>query len=256
MKTASISIWLAAGCAAAATAAAGAGTPLVAIGDGQPTSWTDAMNSGRLRAVNPATDGTPQPAVDFYQTQGIPAFVPSHLTPDIMVTDDLGLTRRSLVMQWNPPMQGETLAVASWEYDTLNLQRAGGLDLRGGSVHFSLLAPPGVWDVSFMLQDKNGRWCGWFMPMPPPNWSMQWIMFNQGNQGGWQKYGDPGFDLSNITAIRLDEAGRIGTFPPPPPGVPTNFWDWNAFDNITIVPSPGTPVLVAAAAVIALRRRR
>lgn len=241
------------------------GTPLVALGEDQPTSWTEAMQSGRLFGVDPAMHGTPRPALDFYATQGNAAFVPAVLTPDLMVTlpsaqrgEPTMETHQSLVMQWNPPMQGEDVAVASWEYDTFNLgERVGGLDLRGGTAHFSLGAPPGVWDISFMLQDKNGNWSGWFMPMPPIGWSVQWIDFSQGAQGGWVHFQDPGFDLSNIIAVRLDEAGAIVQFPPPPAGAIPDIWDWNAFDHLIITPTPGAAVLLGASMLMAgVRRRR
>lgn len=246
-------------CAAVSASEAGMppmGTPLVAIGENQPTSWTQAIQSGRLYGVNPETDGTPQAAIDFYRTQGNAVFVPATLTPDLMATDENGETHQSLVMQWNPLMQGEDLAVASFEYNARSSERVGGLDLRNGTAHFSVLAPQGVWDLSFILIDKNGLSCGWFRRMPPPTWTNYWLDFTAGDQMGWNKFGQPGFDLSNVTSIRLDEAGAIVNFPLPPPGSAPDFWDWNAFDHIIITPAPSSAMALALAGLVGLRRRR
>lgn len=255
-----------AACALGASALAGMpsmGNPLLAIGEGQPMSWTEAMMNGRVRPVNPEVDGTPRPAVDFYNTQSPNvSFVPSNLTPDLMVT--LGTEEhQSLVMQWNPPMRGmDGLSVASFEIGTTGIERAGGLNLSRGSVHFSLgtpIDPAGgtpIWDVSFMLIDKLGRAAGWFLPMPPPGWSVQWIDFTLGNQNGWLSFVDPGFNIGNVVAIRLDEAGSMVTFPLPPPGAAPDFWDWNAWDHVIITPAPGGAAMGLLALALGAPRRR
>lgn len=248
-------------CAVVTSAAGGTmppmGTPLVAIGEGQPMSWSEAMGSGRLRGVNPEMDGVPEPARQFYATQGNAAFVPSVLTPDVTVDLD-GESHQSLLMQWNPLMQGEDLAVAAWQYDTLNLQRVGGLDLRGGWAHFTIgTASPAIWDFSFELQDKNGLWCSWFRSMPATGWAQEWIDFGQGNQGGWLKFGQAGFDLSNVTAFRVDAAANPAmTFPPPPFGGQTGLWDWTPFRDVVITPTPGSAALLGVGLLLTIRRRR
>lgn len=257
MKTTLVSIGIACALAAPCTLAGNVmGTPLVAIGENQPVSWTQALNNGRIRAIDPATDGVPGPDLRFYATQGTAAFVPSALTPDLMV--ELGdETHQALVMQWNPLMQGEDIAVASFELDLRPIPgRAGGIDLRNGMVHFSLGAPPGVWDIGLTLQDGNGNWAGWFMPMPPLNWTFQWIDLTIGNQDSWQSFADPGFDLSNVVALRLNEAGAMVTFPLPPDGAQPGFWDWNAFNSIIVTPTPGATGVMTLAMLCGLRRRR
>jgi hypothetical protein len=243
------------------------GTPLVAIGEGQPTSWTDAIMSELLRPVNPAMDGVPGTLRRFFDSQEqTAAFVPSMLTPDLMVPlpGQRGTseeTHQSLLMQWNPLMEGEDVAHAEWQYSLTNI-RDPGIDLWNASVWFSLGTPviPGagtpIWDVTVSLMDKEGDWATWAQPMPPPGWSMQHINFMVGNQGSWVFFTDAGFDLTNVVAIRVGESGRIGTFPLPPPGAPAGFWDWNAFDSIVIIPTPGAMALLAGAGLLALRRRR
>jgi hypothetical protein len=47
------------------------------------------------------------------------------------------------------------------------------------------------------------------------------------------------------------------TFPVPPAGAQPNFWDWNAFNHITLVPTPGVGAILAlAGSCLATRRRR
>ena len=110
-------------------------------------------------------------------------------------------------MQWNPLMQGENLAVAAFDLDLTSFATPSnpGIDLRGGSVHFWVGAPTGVWDLSVELQDANGNWRGWFLFGPPPDWSQQWINFDEMDQNGWVFYEDPGFDLWSVTGIRFDD---------------------------------------------------
>ncbi len=247
-------------CAALATPALAGmpmGNPILEIGGGTDMTFTQAMQNGLIRPWDPATvSGIAQ---DFYATQGTTAFVAAALTPDLDVT--LGGVNHpgSLVMQWNPLMQGENLAVAAFDLDlTQATGRTNGLDLRGGSVHFWVGAPTGVWDLSIELLDKNGNWRGWFLMGPPTDWSQQWINFDETDQNGWMFYEDPGFDLWSVVGIRFDEAGSTSmTFPTPPPGAQPDFWDWNAFNHITLVPTPGTAILPAlAGSLLAIRRRR
>jgi len=236
------------------------GNPILEIGGGTGTTFGQAIQSGLIRPVDPATGGVAPTAQAFYATQGNAVFVPSTLTPDLDV--ELGGVTHpgSLVMQWNPLMQGEDLAVAAFDVDLSTMARGTnpGVDLRGGSVHFWLGAPPGVWDVSVELLDANGNWRGWFRPGPPTNWSQQWINFEEGDQDGWVFQDTPGFDLWSVVAIRFDEAASLGmSFPVPPPGAQPDFWDWNAFNHITLVPAPGVGALLAfGGSLVAARRRR
>lgn len=235
------------------------GNPILEIGDGTGMTFSQAIQSGMIRPWDPATVSSI--AMRFYETQeGTTAFVPSALTPDLDV--ELGdITHPgSLVMQWNPLMQGENLAVAAFDLDLTSFATPTnpGIDLRGGSVHFWVGAPTGVWDLSVELMDANGNWRGWFLFGPPPNWSQQWINFDEMDQNGWVFYEDPGFDLWSVTGIRFDEAGSTSmTFPVPPDGAQPGFWDWNAFNHITLVPTPGVGALLAlAGSCLATRRRR
>jgi hypothetical protein len=247
-------------CAALATSAIAGmpmGTPILEIGGGTGTSFSQAIQNGLIRPWDPGTvSGIAQ---NFYDTQGTTAFVNSALTPDLDVMLGDVTHPGSLVMQWNPLMQGESLAVAAFDLDlTQAMGRTNGIDLRGGSVHFWVGAPAGVWDLSVELMDKNGNWRGWFRSMPPPDWSQQWINFDETDQDGWMFYEDPGFDLWSVVGIRFDEAGSTSTtFPAPPPGAQPDFWDWNAFNHITLIPSPGaTSLSVLVAGMLAPRRRR
>ncbi|MGP1309754.1 MAG: hypothetical protein ACTS27_06120 [Phycisphaerales bacterium] len=242
---------------ATATAGMDMGNPILEIGGGTGMTFAQAMQNGLIRPWDPATvSGIAQ---QFYQTQGPTAFVASSLTPDLAVDLNGQTHEGSLVMQWNPLMQGEDLAVAAFDLDLRGMGRGGnpGIDLRGGSVHFWVGAPTGVWDLSVELLDANGNWRGWFLSMPPTGWSEQWINFDELDQNGWGFYEDDGFDLWSVVGIRFDEAGSTSmTFPVPPDGSQPGFWDWNAFNHITLVPTPGAAaVLMLAGGVVARRRR-
>lgn len=243
------------GAGALATAGMPMGNPILEIGDGTGMTFSQAIQNGLIRPWDPSSvSGIAQ---QFYQTQGTTAFVNSSLTPDLDV--ELGDVTHpgSLVMQWNPLMQGEDLAVAAFDLNLTQPGRTNGLDLRGGSVHFWVGAPNGVWDLSVELMDKNGNWRGWFLFGPPPDWSQQWINFDEMDQNGWVFYEDPGFDLWSVVGIRFDEAASTSTtFPVPPPGAQPDFWDWNAFNHITLVPTPGVGALMALAGGCLVARRR
>ena len=239
--------------------------PFFSIGEGTGTSWTDALNSGLIRAVDPgAGDVLTGAAQAFYTASagaGNFALVPSELTPDIS-TNLESEVHQALVMQWNPPQTGENLAIAAWQYDY-------GVDpdLSNPNVkiHFSLGVPPdmnnptlpAIWDVSIELIDHLGRARGWFLSMPPVGWSQWWLSANVGAQQGWAFHEDPGFDITQVVSVRLDEASTMSpAFPLPPPGTPQTFWDWNAWDHLTITPEPAALPLLVIFAAGASRRRR
>lgn len=260
-----IGITLLAGWAASAASAGmpPMGTPIAAFGEGQPMSWNEVVASGMARAVNPATDGVAPTELNFYTGQGQnTAFVASEITPGLPVTLG-GQTHDSLVMQWNPLMQGEDLAAAAWQF-TLPTQpgRSPGVDLWNGSIHFSFGAPidlaggTPIWDVTISLMDKDGRWATWGRSMPLPGWNFYWINFMQGDQDGWFYGADPDFNLTNVVKIRFGEAGSLTTFPLPPDGSPPGFWDWNAWDSVVIVPTPPAAAGMMIVGMTALVRRR
>ena len=240
--------------------------PLFSIGEGGQQSWTDAFNSGVIRAVDPFKGDTLTGAAQaFYTSQvgfGEFALVPSVITPDVNVTFTPD-TFSSLVMQWNPPVGGENLAVAGWEY-------VYGVDpdLTGTTINFSLGVPeeldqfgnptglPAIWDLSVELIDVNGNARGWFLSMPAIGWSFHRIIVNQGAQTGFQFFEDPGFDITQVTTIRLDEAGMMVNFPAAPPGSQPGYWDWNAWNSLSVTPAPGTLALLTLGGLFAKRRRR
>ncbi|MEM7628969.1 MAG: hypothetical protein AAF356_06055 [Planctomycetota bacterium] len=67
---------------------------------------------------------------------------------------------------------------------------------------------------------------------------------------------DPGFDITQVASIRFDESG-IWSMPfdlSNPAG--QNTFAWNAWNHVRITPTPGGVVLLAAAGLVAGRRRR
>lgn len=246
-------------CAAVVTACAAAwgaagiaqGTTLISIGDGQPVSWSQALGSDMITPAGELTSVAVQfytesiasnPSMGFDSFEGVPVRLNNMTVPDVR-----GRTFDSLVMSWDAPegnggisvqqVGANPLGVAGWD---LNLPQ--GTDLRGYDLHFSLLPPPGIWDVSLELIDANGRARGWFMPMPPNpgEWQEHWIWLNKDMpQGPFTFfYTDAEFDLSNVVAIRLDEAGNSVTINDPTTGLPGV---WNAWNHVTIKHTPIIP---------------
>ncbi len=223
----------------------------------------------QIRAVQ-AADGLTGAAQEFYTQQGSPfELVDSNIEAIGPVTLN-GQTHDALLMEWNPANMSappENLNIAAWEY-------VYGVDpdLRGTTIHFSVGVPgfppgtppplPPIWDISLELIDANGGSAGWFLPSPVFGWTDYWIdPDNPMNQSGFLYFEDPtlGFDLSQVVAIRLDEAGTTTMFPVNPGG--TAFWDWNVWNHLEvesdpIVPEPATASLALLGLSVLVRRRR
>lgn len=225
-------------------------TPLFYVGEGGSETWADAMTGGRVVAVlaNELTFVSDQ----FYQSQhgmmgvNFHQGVQSFLTPNVPVSDG-NETHDSLGMQWEL-INDETLAVASWDY-VYDLDP----DLNNTLIDFSLFPPLGVWDMSIELIDINGNSRGWFGTMPNSAWGTFTIdpevVAAQGpflfalNQAG--------FDLSQVTIIRLNESGNSAIFPAVPPFAGGGL-AWNAWNHLRVtavpIPEPSTMVLLALGA--------
>lgn len=253
------SCWLALGIANASI--------IVNIGDGRPTSWGDAVAAGNVVPANNLTWAADR----FYSastggTQGASfAAIAPTLTPDLVVEDMNGTLRSSLVMTWNESSATapDPLSIASWDYaflgEPVSLASTGS---RHSMIHFSLLPPTGVWDVSLELIDADGRSRGWFRPgLGTPDitdlWGLFWLDLTLGDQDDFLSFVEPGFDITRVVAIRFNEAGmRSAPFPLPPPGTTGLFW--NAWDSVTVeVPEPSSLTLIAlAAGLLGVGRRR
>jgi hypothetical protein len=178
------------------------------------------------------------------------------LQPDIPVQDNNGEEFSSLVMSWDLPDTNE-LAIANWEYI---LNEPISLD-RSSKIWFSLLPPTGVWDISLVLIDQNGRSRGWFLPDPTAAgianlWGQYMIAPSAGKPQGlfsWF-FNEPGFDIDNVIAIRLNESGMFSA--PFPPGPGTTLDAWNAWNSLRVqVPSPAPLALMAFGLTALLSRR-
>ena len=82
-----------------------AASPIISIGEGQATSWQDAINAGNIQPVL-AADGLTQPAQDFYGGQAadfqlVDSIV--YASPNVVLE---GEGHDSLVMGWDPPGAG------------------------------------------------------------------------------------------------------------------------------------------------------
>lgn len=229
-------------------------SPFVSVGEGQNVSWTDGINNGNVQAAQDSPFVWPSPnEVDFYAAQGVPGSVIYHnaqLTPDLAVSDGAEV-HQSLVMSWDLDT-ADDLSVAAWDY-VYDIDP----DLTGKKILFSLLAPPGIWDVSIELVDAAGRWRSWFISGPPPTWGNYMLDPSVGIQGPFNTFlDDPLFDLTMVVGIRFDEAGMFSpTFPAPPAGAPP-LPGWNAWNHVRISPEPTTFGLLVVGAVCCLLRRR
>ena len=149
----------------------------------------------------------------------------------------------------------DMLSIGAWDY-----VYGADPDLSNKMIHFSILAPPGIWDLSLELIDAAGNSAGWFLSMPPNNWTNYWIDTNLQNQQGFQYFQTlRGSIFSNVVAIRLDEAGNSVVFPANPTGGP---FYWNAWNHLQVtmpvVPEPATALLggLGLMALSAVTRRR
>lgn len=219
-------------------------------------SWASAIAGGYI-TPSQSSDSLTSSGQAFYLSQGVtPEATTAILTPDITVAGQ----PNTLGMSWdgsntNPAV----LPVAWWNY-TFGGAVSAPVDMSTGSskIMFTLYPPSGVWDVSLELIDVNGNSRGWFWPMPNPDaWGGYTIFVNQGAQGVFSNYfTDPGFDITQVVAIRLDESGRNIDFPVsgPIPG-----FAWNAWDSLRVeVPEPadfGLFVLGLYTLSLAQRRR-
>ena len=225
-------------------------TPFVSIGEGQTFSWAQALAGeagGTLQTANSLTD---QETL-FYTSEvgagnfGLPAAITLEAVNPVVIAAE---GHNSLVMSWDPwpgSDEPDDLTIAAWEY-----VYDADPDLSGQKAHFSIGVPadpfgsPAIWDISFELIDSLGRTRSWFWPMPAVGWSTQWIdLSTAGPQAPFTAFGESsGFDITNVVAIRLDEAGMFVTFPPQPGG--STLLDWNAWNSLMITPEPSTATLV------------
>ncbi len=235
---------IAASLASCSWASAPQASPLFGIGDCLGCqSWQSAITAGNIQ---PATSLTSEEDAFYTNSLGSTNFALSsniELFANPNVEDDLLTARDALVMSWDSE-PGTDLTIAAWEY-VYDVDP----DLTGTTIHFSALAPLGIWDLSIELIDINGRVRGWFVDgttLVNGVWTNHWLdpsdPFAPGFLPGPVQ--DPLFDLTQVVKIRLDEAGMTtAIFPAPPPGG-TIIGQWNAWDHLQVVPEPTSALLV------------
>jgi hypothetical protein len=223
-------------------------SPIFSIGEGSSTSWDQAISDGNIKAVDDALDGGA--AQQFYSSQiginGITDIVTATnatiaaagLVSDGLTTPD----HDALVMSWdnNNSFLPTDLVVTAWEY-VYDVDP----DLTGTRVHFSAYAPTGVWDLSLELFDIFGNSRGWFAANPAAVWTNYWINpATAGIQGPFNAFHeDPGFDLTQVVSIRLNESSMGGTaFIDVDPITGFNN-PWNAWNHLSVTAIPLPPAI-------------
>ncbi len=216
-------------------------SPLFRIGENSSVSWNQAITDGSIQAAPDALSGGA--AQQFYANQiGINGVTNIVAANDTQITafgpvSDGSTEHDSLVMSWdlNNNFQPNDLVVAAWDY-------VYGVDpdLTGTKVHFSAFPPPGVWDLSLELFDIFGNTRGWFAFAPVNAWANYWIdpsiIGIQGPFGAFHQ--DPGFDLTQVISIRLNESSMGGTsFIDIDPTTGINN-PWNAWNHLSVIPTP------------------
>ena len=230
------------------------GSPLFSIGEGGDKTWQQAVTDGEVAAVNEAA-GLTWAAQQFYSTQVPGMGFDSYglVSSNLENLDAFYEGHQSMTMSWTENAPTE-LAIAAWEY-TYGVDP----DLTGTFIDVSLFAPPGIWDVSVELIDINNFSRGWFIPAVTTGlWGNFTIRPDiAAAQGPFTAFFDqPGFDITQVISIRLDEAGNSTTFTPSASTAPM----WNVWDHLRVrVPEPAPLLLVAAgiglAGMCRLRRR-
>ena len=236
--------------------------PLFSIGEGGVMTWSEAISHDLVQVPTDPLSG--YAAQQFYYSQMgqtmngttismIEEARNVFLTPDFDVSDDFGINgnentnaheiHQALVMSWENYMTNDfedpaALNVAAWDY-VYDVDP----DLTGTEIRFSILAPPGVWDFSLELFDINGNSRGWFGTPPNNAWSSYAIRPDiAAAQGPFSAfYSQPGFDITQVTRIRLNESsqGGVSFFDSPLSGTTTT--PWNAWNHLAVaVPEPST----------------
>jgi hypothetical protein len=238
------------------TIAAGAeASPLVSVGNGTPTSWTEAMADGSVSAV---TGPLTAPASEYFAQQvvaeganGFMQEIPI-LTPDFSVSDGSS-ERTALVMSWDQPVAPNTLGVSGWMF----VYHADP-DLMDLTLVLEALAPVGVQDLGVELVDTSGLAEAWFTDSPELGvWDAGYglDLSLSAPQGQFTTFiADPGFDITQVASLRFDEASNSSiAFPVPDPT--GNGTAWNAWSHMAVLPGPMAclPFLLQAPR---LRRRR
>lgn len=240
-------------------------SPIISIGEGGDMTWQQALDNGgnltlnRIEAANDLTSA----AQAFYATQ-VPPGQAVPVQPDLFannsVQDQNGEAHDSLVMQWDQNQDPNILSVASWDF-----HYGVDPDLRNAKIHFSVLAPPGIWDISLELIDINGNSIGWFLPGNGTGiWTEFWIKaYNWVDQDGFLFFhGGGNFELDKVVTIRLNESGMFQDFPVFDPAAPLGVGGsqqsifWNAWNHLRVdIPEPGTLMLGILGLVLLFVRR-
>ncbi|HOQ05744.1 MAG TPA: hypothetical protein PKY88_11080 [Anaerohalosphaeraceae bacterium] len=153
-----------------------------------------------------------------------------------------------LVMAWGEPSLPENNYASAWKFEY-------GLDpdLRNCTLKLTVHPPAAIVMVSFGLTDINGNQCSWTwnnpanIPTAPPattitinTANVPGLGLNSSNPPAAAFAFNPNFDMSQVASVFISETfhNTPGVFPPPVPGG-SQFFYWNAWDNMQVTPNNG-----------------
>ncbi len=237
-------------------------SPEFSIGNGGNMTWTEAVQEGLIQPADNPLGGFA--AQQFYQSQiGMDMFgqpVQSisgaeniTLTPDVIVSNPNGQLPEynSLVMSWDNIQNDDptVLNVAAWDYIYPTDP-----DLTNSWITFSLRAPIGIWDFSLELFDSEGRSRGWFGNPPGDDWTVLMVDPElENNQGFSDFYSEPGFDITEVVRIRLNESTQGGTFSTEVDPITGLIEPWNAWNTLKVevhTPEPSSTIGILALGIL------
>ena len=236
--------------AAAIVAASGLAlaTPIIGVGNAQKQSWQQGINNG---SVVPTTKPLTTPAQKFLQQQvnnqnlaGFQQLVP--VLKPVTITLRNGQKRTVLVNSW-VPAKPSTLNVTGTSY-----MYHADPNLTNFEISDDAFSPRGISDLGVELIDTNGNAAGWFTSAPelrrPDDYTLN--VEEDKSQGQFNFFSeDPGFSLTDVIEVRLEQASVTGAAFPPDPDGSTDAWD--AYDSLDAVPEPA-PVAAVGLGVLGL----
>lgn len=230
-------------------------TPIIAVGNAQPTTWQQGINNGN---VGPTTGPMTGPAMRFYAqvvtARGLAGY--QQVVPVTRaITIGRGRNARSVLnTTWQPVNTPLVMSIAGASY----LYRTDP-NLTNFVIDADTFSPMGIQDAGIELIDTNGLAAGWFTTTPEIDRRDDYdlVLDDQAPQGQFSYFSeDPGFSLTDVMEVRFEQSSIYGLpFQEPDPA--GGIADWDGYSDWEAVPEPGVlPALgVGLLGLFAAKRR-